>query len=235
MATPIYTIERLARQRLNEIAPRFWSSDEMTSFIVSGIKDLWRDIADLKQEHFLTIDTTNVSLPASTGTLSGVPADVHKVYLIEPRDVTVNSSNTNLVFMPAEYNDNRVRAARTNSAVDPSNGLIYYSITSQGSPVGAPVIYCAPMVTSAVNLTFSYVPTLPTLTTASNVPIPGEVDNALVAWTVAYARAKERADFSPDPAWLQIYATEKAHILESLGLRQYQEPQFVEALFESEW
>ena len=73
------------------------------------------------------------------------------------------------------------------------------------------------------------------MTSASNNPIPGESDNAVVAWTVAYARAKEREDRSPDPNWLAVYATEKQHLLQSLGLRQLQEPEFADAMFMSYW
>jgi hypothetical protein len=86
-----------------------------------------------------------------------------------------------------------------------------------------------------VSLRFVYVPTLATMTAASTVPIPGEADNALIAWTVAYARAKERDDRSPDPGWLTVYATEKQHLLQSLGLRQLQEPEYVKAMFEEYW
>ena len=57
----------------------------------------------------------------------------------------------------------------------------------------------------------------------------------MVAWTVAFARAKEREDLSPDPGWLAIYSTEKQHLLQSLGLRQYHEPSYVNAIFEEYW
>jgi hypothetical protein len=79
------------------------------------------------------------------------------------------------------------------------------------------------------------VPTLGDLTTNDFVPIPGEADNALVAWTVAFAHAKEREDRAPDANWLSIFSTEKQHLLQSLGLRQYQEPQYVQAQFEDYW
>jgi len=57
----------------------------------------------------------------------------------------------------------------------------------------------------------------------------------LIAWTVAFARAKESEDRSPDPNWLSVYATEKAHLLGSLGLRQLQEPEFAQAMFSEFW
>jgi hypothetical protein len=233
--TTIQHVIGRVRDNILEPQPRFWSDMELLDHIVAGVRDLWRDIVDLKQEHFLTVDATNVSLAASTATLTGVPSDVHKIYQIEPRDLTTSSSNVGLVFSPLDYNDKKFQSARGSSNIDPSNDTIYYAITAAGGPVGAPTIYVAPKVTTAVLLNFVYVPTLGTLTEASNIPIPGEASNALVAWGMAFARAKERDDRSPDPNWLAIYATEKQHLLQSLGLRQYQEPATVDAVFEDQW
>jgi hypothetical protein len=235
MATLLSAIETQARRHLVESTASFWSSAELVDIINKGIKDLWRDIVDLKQEHYLTVDNTNVSLAASTSTLTGVPTDVHKVYLIEPRDVSNTSTSRNLIFKPLDYNHVVFQGARTANAIDPTNAVIYYAVTGTGTPVAAPTIYVAPQVSSAVNLSFAYVPSLADKTAADNVPIPGEADNAVIAWTVAFARAKERDDRSPDPSWLAIYATEKQHLLESLGLRQYQEAQIVDAMFEEYW
>lgn len=215
----------------------YWPSVELVDIIGKGVLDLWRDIVDLKAEYYFTRDNTNVSLAANTATLTGVPSDVHKVYLIEPRDTSSTSTSRNLKFTPLDYNHPRFNSARSLDAIDPSNGEIYYAITGQGAPVAAPTIYVAPQVTSAVNLSFVYVPVLATgdLESGDNIPVPGEADNALIAWTVAFARAKEREDRSPDPSWLSVYATEKQHLLQSLGLRQLQEPKFVDGLFEELW
>ena len=235
MPTLLSAIETQARRHLIETTASFWSSAELIDIAIAGIKDLWRDTVDLKQEHYLTVDITNVSLAADTGQLTGVPPDVHKVYLIEPRDISSSSANAGLIFRPLDFNHKTFQAARSRDDIDPSNDTIYYAITGQGAPTGAPTIRVAPQVSSAVNLAFSYVPTLGALASTSIVPIPGEADNALVAWTVAYARAKEREDRSPDPAWLVIYATEKNHLLQSLGQRQYQENSYVDAVFEEFW
>lgn len=235
MPTKISAIESMARLRLVEATPSFWSSAELTDIIIAGIRDLWRDVVDLKQEHYFTRNTVDVSLPAGTDHLIGVPADIHKVYLIEPVDTTVNSTNAGLSFSPLDYNHKDFIAARGMDAIDPTSAVIYYCITGQGAPVNAPVIYCAPKVTSAVSIAFTYIPTLPSMDTNSNVPIPGEADNALVAWTVAFARAKEDDNRAPDANWLSIYATEKSHLMQSLGLRQYQEPTTVDALFGEYW
>ena len=235
MSTTLAAIEAIARKRLDELSPKFWKSLELQEIVISGIKDLWRDIVDLKQEHYLTNNVTDVSLAANAKQLSGLPDDIHKVYLIEPLDTSANSTNNGLIFQPRDYNHKDAQLARSRDAIDPKSDTIYYSITSQGGPVGAPTIYCAPQVTSAVSLNFCYVPTLGPLASEDVVPIPGEADNALVAWTVAFARAKEREDRSPDPAWLAVYATEKAHLLQSLGLRQYHEAEYVDAIFQDYW
>lgn len=234
MATLISAIETKVRLRLEEPVAKFWSSDELVGIIADGCRDLWRDVVDLKQEHYITI-STSVTLAASTATMSSVPSDVHKIVMITPLDVSPTSANSGLSFKPADYNSDYFQGALSQAAVDPSNTVVFYAITGQGGPVSAPTIRVAPQVTSAVTLSFAYVPTLGTLTSASTVPIPGEADNALVAWTVAYARAKEREDRAPDPNWLSVYATEKSHLLKSLDVRQYQEPLFAEALFESYW
>lgn len=235
MPTPISTIETLVRQRIQEPTASFWSSSELTEIIIAGIKDLWRDVVDEKAEHYLTIDNTNVFLGSNSSTLSGVPSDVHKIYLIEGRDITSNGSNAGLIFKPLDYNHPIFQGARSRSSIDPANDVIYYAITGQGAPVNAPTIYVAPKVNSQVNLSFAYIPTIGALTSSSMVPIPGEADDALVAWTVAFASAKERDDKSPDPNWLAVYATNKEHLLQSLGLRQYQEPSYVDAIFEGYW
>lgn len=235
MATLISAIETKVRLRLVESTARFWTSDELVGIIEAGCRDLWRDVVDLKAEHYLVIDDTHVSMAANATELAGVPLDVHKIYLIEPRDLTDNSTNQGVVFKPLEFNHAEFQSARARSATDPSNDVIYYAIVGQGAPVGAPRIMVAPKVSSAMNVTLIYVPTLGPLTKDSPIPIPGEADNAIIAWTVAFAMAKEREDGSPDPNWLSVYATDKQHLLGSLGLRQLQEPTYAEALFQEYW
>jgi hypothetical protein len=234
MPSKISTIERLARQRLVEAEPRFWSSQELTDIIIAGIRDLWRDIVDLKQEHFFKTDP-NVTYEPETTQLTNVPLDVHKLYLIEAQDLTTTSSNVGLQFKPKDYNHNDFQLARSRGAIDPANDTFYYCITKEGGPVNAPVIRVAPKTSSTVRINFSYCPTLGDFESDSYIPIPGECDNALIAWCVAYARGKESESRAPDPVWLQIYSTEKSHLLESLGLRQYQEPIYVDALWQEYW
>lgn len=235
MSSLVSAIETKVRLRLNEPTARFWSSDELVGLINAGIYDLWRDTVQLQQEHYLTVDTTNVSLEADDDSLTGVPTDVHKVYLLTPADVSWDSANKGLRFEPVDYNSPKFQGALQRDAIDPANDLIYYAIVGAGGPVGAPTIYVAPQVSSAVDLKFCYIPTLGAYTTSSTIPIPGEADNALIAWTVAHARAKEREDLAPDPAWLAMYYKEKEHLLNSLGTRQVQDATFVDAMFEEEW
>lgn len=228
----ISDIEVVARRQLRELTPRFWSSQELTDICIDGVKDLWRSIADLKQGHFFTRNDTDVYLDASSNKVRGVPADVHKVFEVEVRDAG-NSTSGVLKFTPLPYHDDKFQAARAEINVDPSSGgEVYYAITQPGGPVVAPVIYIAPMVTAQVPLSLGYVPILAGLTKDSIVPIPGESTNALKAWVIAFAKAKETDGNTPDAGWLDIYASEKANILESLGVRQYQEPTYVQALFE---
>jgi hypothetical protein len=235
MATLISALIPTVRDRLIETQPNFWGDDELVKIMSTGIRDLWRDTVDLKQEHYLTIDNTNVVLPQQSFALVGVPADVHKVYMIEPRDLTANGANPGLVFQPLGYNEERFQLARSRDAVDPTNNVIYYDIFGKGAPVNAPTIVTAPAVTSKVQISFCYVPTLGVLTPDSVIPIPGEADNALIAWTVAFALAKEAEDKMPNQGWLAIYATEKQHLLQSLGLRQYQEPLYTNAVWQEYW
>ena len=232
MPTQISEIEAQVRERLEELTPRFWSSAELTKIIVNGIRDLWREIVNLKGEHYFVANATDVSLPANTGQLLGVPNNVHKIYLIAPRDTSADSTQSGryLKFDPRDYNSKEFISALGGSTAEAGDsGQIYYAITGMGGPVSAPTIYVAPQVNADVNLRFAYIPTLGALT------IPGEADNALIAWGVAYARAKEREDRAPDPEWLSIYSTEKQNLVNALGLRQYQEPMYVSALFQDYW
>lgn len=236
MATILSTIRDKARKTLLETSAGFWTDAELLEHEVDCIRDLWGAIVDLHQEHFFTVDATNVSLAADTATLTGVPSDVFRVLLIEPRDVTQSASGRNTTFVPRDYNSKEFIQARSIPAQAPANGpVIYYAISQAGAPVGSPTIHIAPNLSSALNLRLVYIPTLvdgASWLASSTNPIPGESDNAIFAWTVAYARAKERDDRSPDPNWLAVYGTEKQNILTRLTPRQEQEPEYAEGMFE---
>jgi len=233
MATPLSALETQAREHLNEDTASFWSSAELIQILNNGIKDLWGMILDLNQEHFLTIDVTNVSLAVNSSTLTGVPADVFRVHLIEPLTTTPGATGAGVLFEPADYNSHKFINARQVTAQDPSGGLkVYYTLSQAGAPVGAPTVHVAPQLSTALNpLRFVYVPTLAAVAANANNPIPGESDNALIAYCVAFARAKEREDASPDPQWLGVYKTEKAGLNVRLTPRQTQEPEIVEDLY----
>lgn len=234
MATLLSSIRSQARVHLNETTASFWTDAELLDTILKGVNDLWGAIIDLNREHFITVDESNVSLAANTGSLTGVPSDLFRVLLIEPRVTTPGTAGSGVLFHPAAYNSAQMRNARTLAAKSPDDGLtVFYTVTTAGAPVGAPSILVAPQLTAALDLRVAYVPSFGTLTASSNNPIPGESDNALIAWTVAVSRAKEREDRSPDPNWLGIYSTEKQNLLVRLTPRQTQEIETVEGVFDA--
>lgn len=235
MPSTFAEIRTTVREFLNEDTASFWSEQELLDILTKGAKDLWRDVTDLKQEHYLRINDTDVYLPANGTQLAGVPQDVHKVYLIEPRDVSAAGEQRMIFFTPREYNHVDFRGARTNGTVNPPYGEFFYAVLEAGSPAGPPVIRVGPSPSADINVTLAYVPTLDAMWAESPIPIPGEPDNALVAWGIAYARAKEREDRSVDPNWIAVYKTEKEHLLHSLGMRQYQEPQITDGIFDALW
>lgn len=239
MASALSTIETKARRRLNEISASFWSSQDLIDLANLGIKDLWGAITDLHQEHYMTVDITNVSIAASAEVMAGVPSTVFRVLLIEPKTVSSSGSYRNLQFVPRDYNSVEFAGARTLGDVDPTNAqVIYYSISQAGAPVAAPTIHIGPSLTTAMaagEIRLVYIPTIADVASGGNNPIPGESDNALIAWVIAFALASEREDRGPDPGWLAIYATEKQALLTRLTPRQEQEPEYVEAMFESLW
>lgn len=217
------------------ITSPFWNDDDLVKYLIDGAKDLWRAVIDLHRNHFTTNDATNVSLVASGTSLTGVPADCFRVLRIEPRDLTQSGSFRNVVFRPKPMQGERFQYARTLGTVSPAEYEIYFDLLNAGSPVVAPSIVVAPASSSTIPLRLIYVHTLPALTEESNNPIPGESDNALIAWAVAYGRSLEREDRMPDPAWLAIYGTDKQSLLTSLTPRQEQEIEIVEDLFAPNW
>lgn len=214
----------------------FWTDDEILDHLIDGAKDMWAALLDVFGDHFLTVDTTNVSLAADATSLTGVPSDTFRVHLIEPRDTTQTSSTRDIVFVPRKYNHPDFIAARAVGTISATTArVIFYDVSGAGTPVGTPTILTAPKISEALTLRFVYNPILATLTSVSNNPIPGESDWALVAYATAMARAKERDDRSPDPNWLAIYATEKQSILVRTTPRQDQEPEYVAGVFDDQY
>lgn len=216
----------------------FWADTELLNIAVRGTTDLWAAIMDLDQGHFQTIDTTDVSLQANATQLSGVPNDVFRIDLIEPVDTTSLGPTSRIAFVPRAYNHREFINARALTARDPTTGVnIFYCLSTAGPPAAAPIILTAPVMTATILCRLVYVPVLGggSFGLGSINPIPGESDHALIAWTVAYARARERDDHSPDPAWLAVYATEKASLVTRLTPRQTQEMQVASGVFDDYW
>lgn len=234
MATLISALVTNARLPLLEPTPSFWTDAELVQHANEGIKDLWAAIIDLYQDHFVTMDVTNCSLVASTNSVTGTPTDVFRVVMLQPRVLGQSSSNQGLVFKPATLLDPRFVQAQAMGVVNPRNQVIYYCVINAGAPVAAPKILIAPMVSSAVNLALWYNPVIQVVDASSVNPIPGESDKAIQEYIIAFARAKEREDRSPDPEHLSIYATEKRKIITALTPRSVQDPQTVDAMWEGE-
>lgn len=246
MATTVAALIAAARRTLHEnseiMAPDgFWTDAELAAHANTAAHDLWRAICDLlNQDYFFTVDASLVSQEANAETLTGVPADVAIVRGLEPRVLTNYPA---LRYEQAPYNSTKFQRARAWGTVSPDNaGPIYWAVSGAGAPVGAPTIRVAPALSATVPLRLCYAPTLLTLVhgvagageIATN-PIPGESDNAIIAWIIAYAIAKDSEDRLPDAGWLSIYGTEKQNILTALTPRADEDDTIVEALFEDEW
>jgi|ERR1035437_3716186 hypothetical protein len=211
-------------------ADEFWTDAELLGILKRGVSDLWRAVNDNYQNYFLTVDATHVSIAVGTDLLSGVPADVAIIRAIKPR---VPSAYPYLKFEFRNVDHKDFIAAETQGTIDSGQArLVFFYISQAGAPIAAPEVHIAPMLSAAVPLALVYVQTLGTFTASSVNPVPGESDQALISWGVAWARAKEREDRSPDPAMIQMYATEKQNILVSLTPRQTQDEEVAEALFE---
>jgi hypothetical protein len=247
MPTPLKAI--VARTRTQILAPLvqtgaigpdlFWTDAELLDHVLAGCRDLWRAIIDLHEEHYLKIDLTNVSYVSGTDRLTGVPPDVLRVLLIQPRDTTSSSLVRTLRFLPRKYTSTDFVAALARNPFDVTlPGDVFYAVVNAGSPVMAPDVYIAPALTATVPLRFVYVPTLPPLDMESMNPIPGESDHALMAWTASYALGKQNGEtglFVPDSTWLNVYSTEKQAILIVSEPRQEQQPVIVQGVFDELW
>lgn len=216
------------RDKLLEQTASFFEDARLLEHVNAAIADLWRAISDNFQDYFFEIDT--VSMAANGTTLSSVPTNLAKVLGIEPADMGTYGA---LKFVPRGYNSAEFQSARAQAAIDPaSGGIIFYAITGAGGPVGAPTIYVAPKLSSTVSLSLIHTPTLAKIVAGDSNPIPGESDDAIIAYTIAHALAKEQEDKAPHPGWLAKYATEKVNILTFLTPRQEDEPDVAEGVHE---
>lgn len=242
-STLISSLIAQARVHLNEETPAFWSDAELLNHATNATKDLWRKINGQYQDYFVTIDDTDVTLAATTAQFSGVPPDCFRPLMIEPRVVGSSNPNQGLIFKPRRYNHPDFVQARAADPVEPQATIIFYAMMNPGAPYNPPLILVAPQVTAAVNIRLAYTQCLPARTNGDGTAnltdfnaIPGESDSAIIAWIVAWARAKELDNRSPDPNWLAVYNTEKSNLVEELSIpRSEQEQEVVEAMFQDMW
>lgn len=233
-ATPISSILRQVREVLLEKRARWWGDDELKDILKLGVMDLWGAILDLHQDHYFTVidDTspTPVMQKAGESVLSNVPDDCFRVMLIEPVDTSVSD----VTYVPRKYQHPDFVNARTQGSSDTGSTdiTICYDVTGPGAPVAAPIIRVAPKLSSDLTLRFAY---YPMLSVEDVNPVPGGSDNALKAWTIAYAMAKEgpQGNRIPDAGWLAVYATDKQTLLTRMAPRQEQEVETVDGLFDN--
>lgn len=216
------------RVNLIETTANFWTDAELLVHVNRGVRDLWRAISNQQQDYFFTTSPAP-TLAASGTTVTGVPSDVSIVIGLEP---LLQSSYPSMNFFPKRYTHPDMIAARGLDALDPASAeKMFYAITGAGGPVAAPTIYVAPKLTTAIGIRLTYVPTIPVLVGATTNPIPGESDQALIAWTTAHALGKQ-TNQQPDASWLAIYKAEKDNILLFVAPRQQDEPDVADAMFE---
>ena len=234
--TPITNIITQARRQLVETTARFWSDTELIDILKLGAMDLWGAILDLHQDHYFTVvDDGSVKQEAGKSYITGIPDDCFRIMLIEPIDTTGAISTANVMYAPRKYNHPDFIAARSLTQLEfQTGGVIFYDMTGPGAPIAAPKVLVAPRISTDLGLRLAYYPML----VVNDInPIPGGSDNALKAWTIAYAMAKEgpQGGRIPDAGWLAVYATEKQTILTRMTPRQEQEADVVDGLFDSLW
>lgn len=246
MATTLTSLVTRVRDLINEPVASYWSDAELLRYMNGGINDLYRRIKDNLQDDFFTEDATNVSAPANTRALSGVPMNVAHVRAIRPRSL---ATYPNVRFWPRKYGDYDFQAAEACEAISPaSGGDVLYCIVGTGGPVYTPgtpdvtgmSIIIAPKFSSALLLTLAYTPSRTEITSGATVnPIPGESDMALVYWTVAHALARtphgDQLSMVPHPGYLKMYEDQLMKIGVATTPRQDDEPDVAEAFFELNW
>lgn len=231
MATEVKDIIRQVRTRLGGKTTGTWPDADLRDYFRHGCLDLWGAILDVHGGHY--IEEKRVVLKANESTIGDVPENCFRVQFIEPWNTTSSGDWPDLKFTPKRYNSEDFRAARSLDATDVGSAEeILYDVTGVGAPIQAPLIRIAPQITTDLTLRLAF---NPTVVIADYNPIPGESDNALIAWVTAWARSRERQDRMPDPGQLAIYATEKQSILTRMDPRQEQEPPEVVGLFDHLW
>lgn len=231
MATTLSTLISRARDFLVATGDTYWSDAELLAHAQAAIEDLWKAVLAAGQKHIITSTASTLSANVLS---TDLPLDFGRMWGVE---VTNPTTNVNVIFTKKSYFSAEFQAARFADAVEPRHQTILYDLMNQGGPTDTTAtLKTAPKVSSDMAITIWYTPTISALTTASTNPIPGHSDNAVVAWIVAFARAKEREDRAPDSEWVTIYSTEKTNLTNTvLEPRDAEAQEHVEGLFESYW
>ena len=171
MAATIADIVKISRDQLSDSGDNpYWTDQELARHTVAGIRDLWRAMEGLNEHYQQKINDTSLTLPANTSKVSMPSAfdDLYKIKLIEPRD-----SGILLPLHKVRYDSLDAYASRGYSSVDISiseggessipQGRLYYSIDRTDRIGRAPVLRFSPTVSSDLDLTVTYIPTLESL------------------------------------------------------------------------
>lgn len=236
MSTQLQTIITMSRDRLNEPAARarFWSDAELLRYMNRGIRRLWRRLKATNNNFFHQI-SVSVTQDVNATQLTGVPTNCTQVHGLEPVDLATFNA---LRYEKRDYNHRYFQAARAaDNSVDPLNGsTIYYDITQQGAPVAAPVILVSPKLSTQVTLRLTFTPTIGAELIATDPnPIPGESDDALMHYTVAYAKGRQQSSQLPDAQELAMFKELADEICGSETPRDDSEPEVTESMFEDWW
>jgi hypothetical protein len=208
LATTLQTIITMTRDALNEAVPRYWSDAELLRYMNRGIRDAWRQISMVNQNYQFSL-STSVTMAADADTLSSVPADLAIVLNLEAADMVANPIH---FFGVSDYANADFQSARRQSqggqSIDSAApGKVYFCVVGAGAPVAAP----------------------------TTVPLPGELDQALVHWTTAYAVGRQRGDAGPDTTHLGLYQGEMNKLIASIDPRDESGDETVVAMFEELW
>lgn len=235
-ATTVASIIVQVRRQLVEVTARYWTDVELKDIFKLGVMDLWGAVLDLHQDHYFeVIEDGSVKQVAGATQLTGIPDDCFRVMLIEPLRTNLDPfGGLSCAYVPRKYNHPDFVSARSwaNAESALTAGVIYYDVTGPGAPIAAPKIRVAPAIATTIPLRLAYYPMLE----VNDInPVPGGSDNALKAWTIAYANAKEGPQGSriPDAGWLAVYSTEKQTILTRMTPRQEQEADVADGLFDN--
>jgi hypothetical protein len=230
-----------ARVHLNDPNKTFWSDAELLVHLNAGAKDCWRHVQNLLQDYFFQIiEDGTVTQDVNATTLTIATSPTPKIYKIQGIEPVTQANYPALNYFPRKYMHPDMVRARTADAVDPGScGPAYYAIAGRGNDA-LPTIYVAPKFTAQVPIRLVFTPGIGTLLIGDANPIPGESDQALENFIVAYAKPKETDEDgagqnpgTPDAGWLAMYKAERDSMCVSLDPRQEDQPDVAEGVHEN--